>query len=131
MKKITFLALVLMLIFPISSYGTDGQRKISQTPSTTFPIVINQAGSYVLTSNLVVTDPNVNAIEITANNVTLDLNGHIIQGPNTGSGTGSGIYSQNPYGITIKNGKVQEFGYYGIYLIGTSEGEGNIVEDIS
>jgi hypothetical protein len=117
--QITFLTLVLMLIIPMSSYGTDGQRKISQTPSTTFPITISQAGSYVLTSNLVVTDPNVNAIEITTNDVTLDLNGHMIQGPHTGSpwgGTGNGIYAENRYNISVKNGKLWGFGGSGIHL---------------
>jgi len=86
--KLTIQLLLVVLLFvtaiPFQTYGADGQRKISQTPSTTFPIVINQSGSYVLTNNLAVTDPNLDAIEIIVNDVTLDLNGHMIQGPHTG-----------------------------------------------
>jgi hypothetical protein len=98
--------------------------------------VINQAGSYVLTSNLVVTDPNLNAIEITVNDVTLDLNGHKIQGPNTGSGNGYGIYAVDHYSITIKNGRIWGFGQRGVYLsrifadAPTEKGAGHIVENI-
>jgi len=40
--------------------------KIGQTASTTFPIVISQSGSYVLTSNIVVSTTDVNGIEIGA-----------------------------------------------------------------
>jgi hypothetical protein len=132
--QIVLLTLVFMLVLPISSYAVDGQRKISQTPSTTFPITISQSGSYVLTSNLSVTDPNVNAIEITVNDVTLDLNGHTIQGPNTGTGYGSGIYALDRYSITIKNGRIWGFGQNGIYLDFTDDpskkGAGHIIKEI-
>jgi hypothetical protein len=121
--QITFFTLVLMLVLPISTYAVDGQRKISQTPSTTFPIVINQSGSYVLTSNLVVPteQPDVNAIEITVNDVTIDLNGHMIRGPfvvpDPEQATGNGIYADEKLTITIKNGKIWGFGSAGIYFI--------------
>jgi hypothetical protein len=121
MKKITFFILMLMLIIPIASYAVDGQRKISQTPSTTFPIVINQSGSYVLTSNLMVTDPAVNAIEIAVNDVTIDLNGHMIRGPfeapDPEQDIGNGIYADEKLTITIKNGRIWGFGSAGINFI--------------
>ena len=103
--------LLFMVAIPISAYGVDGQIKIAQTAATTFPITINESGSYVLTSNLTVTTGN--AININADNVTLDLNGHGIYGP--GTGTGYGISAVNCYNITIKNGIVRGF-YFGIYL---------------
>jgi parallel beta-helix repeat protein len=121
--QIALLALVVIVTIPFSAYAVDGQRKISQTPSTTFPIVINQPGSYVLTSNLVVTDPNVNAIEITDSHITLDLNGHMIRGPNLEGGTGNGIYSLNSYNISIKNGSIWGFRGFevgGVSLLATS-----------
>ena len=71
-------ALLFMVAIPISAYGVDGQIKIAQTAGTTFPITINEPGSYVLTSNLIVATGN--AININADNVTLDLNGHTIHG---------------------------------------------------
>ena len=48
-----------------------------------FPVTISQPGSYRLTSNLIVPDAATNGIQITANDVTLDLNGFSIIGPNT------------------------------------------------
>jgi hypothetical protein len=86
-----------------------------------FPITLSQPGSYRLMSNLVLTDPNVNAIEITADNVTLDLNGFSIATPVTCSGSGSafnctvagqqghGIYSINRSFTTVRNGQVRGF----------------------
>jgi hypothetical protein len=113
------LIIAIMMVMPFSVYAVDGQRKISQTPSTTFPIIINQPGSYVLTSNLVVTDPNTTAIEITDSHITLNLNGHMIRGPNAG-GTGDGIFSEDGYNLTIKNGSIWGFGGRGIFLTSTS-----------
>ena len=119
--------LLFMVAIPISAYGVDGQIKIAQTAATTFPIQINESGSYVLTSNLTVTTANVKAINIYADNVTLDLNGHGIYGP----GTGYGISAVNCYNITIKNGIVRGF-HFGIYLEndGGHKGAGYRIEGI-
>lgn len=46
-----------------------------------FPVEINQPGSYRLSGNLTVANPNTTAIRIKSTNVTLDLNGFTIQGP--------------------------------------------------
>lgn len=119
--------LLFMVAIPISAYGVDGQIKIAQTAGTTFPITINESGSYVLTSNLIVATGN--AININADNVTLDLNGHGIYGP--GTGTGKGISAVNRYNITIKNGIVRGF-YFGIYLVNNADhkGAGHRIEGI-
>lgn len=136
-NHIVLFFLILLVSIPITSYAVDGQRKLTQpVPPATFPIVINQAGSYVLTSNLVVTDPNLNAIEITVNDVTLDLNGHKIQGPHTGSpwgGTGNGIYANDKYNLTIRNGRIWGFGGDGVHLYSTypsNQGAGHRIEKI-
>lgn len=135
--QIGILTLLLSIYIPASSWAVDGQRKLTQpVPPATFPIIINQSGSYVLTSNLVVTDPNQNAIEITVNDVTLDLNGHSIQGPNTGAGDGYGIYAPERYSIILRNGRIWGFGMCGVFL-STSDfaqpvvrGAGHIVDNI-
>ena len=126
-----------MLSIPISAFGVDAQIKLTQpVPPEGFPILINQAGSYVLTSNISLEDPNLNAIEITVNDVTLDLNGHKIQGPNTESGNGFGIYAANRYSITVKNGRIWGFGQRGIFLSSGTAGEpskkgaGHIIEHV-
>jgi parallel beta-helix repeat protein len=110
--------------------AADGQIKIAQTESTVFPIKINQPGSYVLTTNLQVSDPNRNGILIKTNDVTLDLNGHTIRGPQ--SGTGKGIVASNRYTITIRNGKVWGFGWGGIFIENDAlhPGGGHIIEGV-
>jgi len=111
-------ALMFMLITPLSAYGVDGQIKITQPSS--FPIVIDQSGSYVLTRTITVSTTDVNGIEINADNVTLDLNGHTLTGPGKGNGSsGSGIYVNNRNNIAIINGVVRDFREYGINLTGT------------
>ena len=57
-----------------------GNVTAGDTPG--FPVSINTPGYYVLTSNLVVPNQNTTAIQVNANNVTIDLNGFAIQGPN-------------------------------------------------
>jgi hypothetical protein len=115
------------LLFSLASFAfaVDGIRRISQTSTTVFPIVISAPGSYRLASNLRVASTRVDAIDITANNVTLDLNGFSIIGP--GSGTGNGINAGvqggicNPPKVTVTNvtvtdGVVTAMGGSGICL---------------
>jgi hypothetical protein len=109
--QIIIIIFLLLFVMPLSAFSADGQIKIS-----TAPYVINKPGSYVLTSNLMVADPDVNAIRIDVNDVTLDLNGHTIQGPNAGGGNGVGIYANDRFNITIRNGRVWGFGGEGIAL---------------
>ncbi|HWW05842.1 right-handed parallel beta-helix repeat-containing protein [Collimonas sp.] len=90
-----------------------------------FLVVIEQAGYYRLSGDLKVADANTTAIEINADNVTLDLNGHTIQGPTRcqqlpapcwPSGTGNGVHAVGHSGIAVKNGIIQGMGNYGVYL---------------
>ena len=126
-KSVGFIIL-LLLSMPFAVYAVDGQIKIAQTSDTTFPIIISKPGSYVLTSNITVNTPNVHAIKIQADRVTLDLNGHVIDGPN--QGTGYGIYATNCYNVTIKNGTIIEFNY-GVFIHnGNADGGGHLIQGI-
>ena len=116
MKTLFSLTIFAALAGPI--YAVDGVVLINQsaalagnvTPGDTpgFPVTISVSGSYRLSSNLIVSDPNANTdgIDISADNVTIDLNGFSIFGPVVCSGTqtvtscspqghGSGISSFN------------------------------------
>src|SRR5882724_7856320 len=74
-----------------SLYAADGIVLIDQkhalvgdiTPGDApgFPVTISQPGSFRLSGNLIVPDLNTTAIHITADRVTLDLNGFSITGP--------------------------------------------------
>src|SRR5512139_2763385 len=125
--------------------AVDGVIEINQakakvggvTPGDTplFPVTISQPGSYRLTSNLDVTDAsarpngtaaeNTTAIQVTADNVTIDLNGFMIKGPTVCSGhpltcspTGSGLGIAAPAaaGSAVMNGTVQGMGSTGVRL---------------
>ena len=71
--------------------------------------VIDQPGHYVLNRDL---DLNATAgragVMITADGVTLDLNGHNITGP--GSLEGVGVMVEGARGVTIRNGRIADFG---------------------
>jgi len=89
-----------------------------------FPVTISQPGSYRLTSNLTVTNANTTAIEITTDDVTLDLGGFLIKGPTACSsgnpvncspiGTGDGVNANGRVNITVVNGTVRGMGGDGI-----------------
>jgi parallel beta-helix repeat protein len=65
--------------------------------------LITQPGSYYLTTNIVGVSGE-NGINISANNVTLDLNGFSVQGI---SGAWSGIYIHAGYtNVTVRNGNI-------------------------
>jgi len=108
-------------------------------PHAGFPIIICQAGSYRLSGHLSVPDAGTNGIDITADNVTLDLNGFTLSGPVTctpfsiplhctATGKGIGIMSSGSRkNITVRNGTVRGMGSSGIQLGATV---GGLVEDM-
>lgn len=88
-----------------------------------FPVTISKAGSYRLSGNLTVPDENTDAVEITFDNVTLDLNGFAILGPTVCSGTplscspsgsGRGVDAGGKSFITVVNGTIRGMGQIGI-----------------
>jgi hypothetical protein len=92
-----------------------------------FPYVISQAGSYKLSGNLTVPDANTTAIQVTADNVTIDFNGFSILGPlvcvgtpvtscNPAPGIGIGIFGNVSRNVTVVNGTVRGLGGDGIKL---------------
>ncbi len=94
----------------------DGRGEISQADATAggFPIMITVPGSYILTTNITVPDIDTTAIEITADNVSLDLNGFVVLGPRvSGSGSGNGVLSA-AINTSVANGTVSGMGNRGI-----------------
>jgi parallel beta-helix repeat protein len=104
-----------------------------------FPYSISASGSYRLTGNLNV-PAGIDGIDVTADNVTIDLNGFTIIG--AGGAGGNGISSSNNQ-VTVHNGSVIGMGGNGIALgknatvadvqaignggIGIAVGDGSIV----
>jgi parallel beta-helix repeat protein len=129
-------ALVLLLMFSLSSQAANPQESgpfeadiavLSEneprTPISSVPLSITSSGSYYLTQDLQTTGPNQDAIEIDADNVTIDLMGYSLYGP--GSGQGRGIYINARANVEIRNGTVRDFGAEGIDEIGMAGPEQN------
>ncbi len=137
-------ALAAVLLFPAfltlvtSALATDGVLEINQTCAVQtgcfagdpagLPVTITSPGSYRLTSNLDVSvaasPPGTTAIEIAANDVSIDLAGFVINGTTqcgtfgtcTNTGSGSGIV---PAGgirerISVRSGVIRGMGRYGV-----------------
>jgi len=91
-----------------------------------YPITISQPGHYVLKSNLMV-PAGLNGIDITASNVTLDLNGYAVIGPGscsyqsyvvtcTGAAANAGIVAGgSTSNTTLRNGAVMGF-FMGVHV---------------
>jgi hypothetical protein len=113
-----FRFLTICALIASNAYAVDGVVLIDQnralagnvTPGDTagFPVTISQPGSYRLSGNLTVGTVNVQAIQITVSNVTLDLNGFQVQctyDASVGFGTGC-IASGGTNATAIRNGKI-------------------------
>jgi hypothetical protein len=131
---------VVLVILAAPAHAIDGVKLINQSVAVNgtaspgddpgFPVTISQSGSYRLSGNLTVPDPNTTAIEITADDVTLDLNGFAILGPTVcagipltcnPTGTGDGIFAAGGIeNVTVVNGTVRGMGGAGVHLRGPS-----------
>ncbi|MHC4808637.1 MAG: hypothetical protein ACYTBX_20570, partial [Planctomycetota bacterium] len=103
-------------------------------PIPNLPYTISESGSYCLTQNLIHTDESTNAIEVNADNVTIDLCGYSIIGPTTTHNeTCSGIYMDGRKNVEIRNGTITNFPNNGIFEADTgvvSEASGHRVIDV-
>lgn len=148
MRNFVLPLLTLGLAFPV--LAGDGVLEINQTCAVNtgcfagdtagFPVTLSAEGSYRLTGNLDVsgqpTPENVTAIEITADGVTVDLDGFSIVGPRACPTTpqacapaenGAGIGIDTLPGVrntTVLGGTVRGMGSHGLSL----EGRGTRVE---
>ena len=106
------------------AFAEDGVFEINQSCAVNtgcvtgdtagFPVTITTTGSFRLTGNLTVPNENTDGISISANSVSLDLNGFEIAGPTVcqslpvtctpASGTGSGVDSNGFVGTSVTNG---------------------------
>lgn len=89
------------------------------------PATINTQGVWCLRKNLSTAIDTGYAINITANNVTIDCNDFKIGGLGGGAGTNTyGVYASNRANATVRRCNIRGF-YYGVALFGS----GHVVED--
>ena len=140
MSRFTMFCLTILLAFAPAALAVDGVVLINQSTITNglpncptggaFPIIICQSGSYRLSGNLTVPGADTNGINVSADNVTIDLNGFSISGPVVCSGSptatscsplansnfdGIGIFSSNT-NVAVVNGDIHGMGNYAITL---------------
>lgn len=127
------LAATLLGGLPPVAHAVDGVVLIDQASALAggitpchnpgFPVTLCLPGSYRLSGNLTVPDENTTAIQITVDNVTLDLNGFSILGPTvcsgsplacTPTGSGRGVDAAGHRNIAVVNGSVQGMGNIGV-----------------
>ena len=129
MNKLTFAFVFAALSFTAPAHA----ETVGCTPIPSLPAVITVPGVYCFTGDLITAQVSGNAIEIQANQVIIDLNGHRLGGGLAGLGTqATGIYASGRMNITIKNGTVRGF-FYGIWLDDVSPyttSQGHVIEDI-
>ena len=105
----------------------DGRIELSQLDFAAPPYVISSSGSFLLTEDITVTNSSVDGIQITAPDVTIDLNGFTLAAA-AASGAGHGISGGTR--LTVRNGKIagwNDTASYGIH----APGEGNSFENIT
>lgn len=121
------------VLLATTAFAADGVIEIG--PSTSFPIGTLANTSYVLTTNLHVTDADTTAINLAAGS-TLDLNGFSITGPAVctgtppacvGLGSGRGVRTLGS-GATIRNGRIAGMGGDGIGGSGGTRVEKMVIE---
>ena len=118
------------LLLATPALAVDGVIEINQSRADAggvtagdtagFPVTIGAAGSYRLSGNLQLFDADVDAIQVTAADVTIDLNGFSIIGPATCTGippatvtctpqnsTASGIDATSIPGLTVRDGAIR------------------------
>jgi hypothetical protein len=122
-------------LWPVAAFADEGRVEIGQACANAgcfdgdpsgFPVEITRPGSYVLTSDLVVSPVTIttsDAIEIRADDVTLDLNGFSVRcvtsvvprGPCSGQdSTADAIEIGAGRNVRIANGTVRDFPQHGI-----------------
>ncbi len=85
-----------------------------RTPISSLPFPISQSGAYYLTSNLTMTAGG-DAIPVTADDVTIDLMGFVLNGGDVGT---RGVSATAQNNIEVRNGTVRDFSSHGIELDG-------------
>lgn len=128
--------LAILTLHATTAMAVDGVFEINQTcavdtgcfngDSAGFPVTITISGSYVLTSNLgrefASGDVNDDRIQVTADDVRLDLNGFAIRcfilvfpGGDTCTGTADGIEATGDR-VTVENGSIKGWGGSGVIV---------------
>ena len=121
----SILAATIVFVLAGESRSDEGRLEINQICATTsgcfdgdtagFPVTISTSGSYVVTGELAAAS-DLDGIQITADNVTLDMNGFRLVSSSSTSSAADGIEGIGLQNVEIRNGIVEGFAGRGILL---------------
>lgn len=95
------------------------------------PIVIAQSGCWEVDRNLSFNDEDGTAIQVTANNVTIDFLGHVLSGPTSGGSTAKAVRSNGVNRLIVRGGVIDGF-FAGVWIESPPPGTGwHIVEGMT
>ncbi len=112
-------AACLLLTLANPTFASDGVLEINQTCAIQtgcfpgdlpgFPVRLSEAGSYRLTSNLVVTNAVTRGIEILSSDTTLDLSGYGVEAGGPDGSTNGVFISSGAGNVEIRAGTIRGF----------------------
>lgn len=130
---LTATVFTLVSLFVLNTAAVAETTDCTAIASVPYVITAGGSGVYCLTGDLFYSELSGNAIEVQANNVTIDLNGWKLKNHGLDPATTAvGIYAYHRKNITIRNGTVLGF-HTGIYVAADSPydaSSGHLVEDI-
>lgn len=111
-----FIFSIALISMPLVGFSSNVLAQTKFNGKDPFPKKLKKSGSYLQVSNITIPAKSTtsDAVDITASNVTVDLQGYTIMGP--GSGTGVGINASGVSNVTIQNGIIIGMGGPGIIL---------------
>jgi hypothetical protein len=119
--------LAMALLAPRPAAAADGDDACTYA-ITVLEVGLTQPGTYCMASDLATANPASSALYVQADNVTIDCNGHAIDGRGAGASTkSSGIYANAQRNLVVRHCRILGF-YWGINVLG-SAGGGHLVED--
>lgn len=125
MYRLTTLVL-LALMLPAQAFAAESQDSCKGF-ITALPTTISTSGTWCVKGNLSTSMASGNAITVTANDVTIDCNGAVLDNTIVGSGTKRvAIRASTVSGVTVRHCGIRGF-QFGIYISGT--GGSHMVED--
>ena len=139
-RKAVVTLLVLVGLFGFLTAATAGDLQPPAAPGSTMktldevepripisqadiPKTISSSGSYYLTEDVNISAAGI-AITVDANDVTIDLAGFVLSGPDLSS---YGIYMNGRSNVEIRNGTVRDF-LYGIFEVNASGQDHRVID---
>lgn len=129
-KMIAALLTASALLPALPAGAVDGEILITQAKinaggiapgdAAGFPATLSRPGRYKLTGNLRV-PAGVFGFEVTASDVTIDLNGFTMSSSPPGQAT-TGVFSESSNGLRVVNGTISGFGSNGIHQLSGARG---------